>query len=166
MIVEEWKDILGYEGLYKVSSLGNVYSYNNKAIRKFHIVNTGYYMVDLYKNGQRKKFYVHRLVATHFLQPLTDKINVNHKDLDRKNNQVSNLEWCTLSENAVHAVENGAVPLGSSRKSSKLDEAKVAQIKKLLGENVKQGDIAKMFNISEPTISEIKTGKYWKQIKL
>jgi hypothetical protein len=164
MVVEEWRDILGYEGLYKVSSLGRVYSCTKKVIRKFHVVNTGYYMVDLNKNGARKKFYVHRLVATQFLENSDNKPNVNHKDLSRTNNEVTNLEWCTFSENAVHAIENGAVPMGSNRRSSKLNEEQVLEIKELLCRRVKQGDIARRFNISEPTISEIKTGKYWKHI--
>lgn len=104
---EIWKDIKGYEGLYQVSNLGNIKSFefrNNRGIFKrekilYKSTRSGYYTVNLCKNTIRKSKQVHRLVAEAFIpNPLNKKI-VNHIDFDRKNNKVENLEWCSQKEN-------------------------------------------------------------------
>ena len=109
---EIWKDIVGYEGLYQVSNLGNVKSlhYRNKKIhhilspRKHH---TGYLMVSLTSNRKAKCFNVHRLVAIAFIPNPNDLPCVNHKDGNKHNNNVSNLEWVTHQQNTRHAIATG-----------------------------------------------------------
>lgn len=102
---EEWRDIEGYEGLYQVSNLGRVKSLrdkNNKErelILKPKIMRNGYLKVDLCKNGKQKTFTVHRLVATVFISNPKNFPVVNHKDENKLNNNVSNLEWCTVLYN-------------------------------------------------------------------
>lgn len=102
---EEWRDIKGYEGLYQVSNLGRVKSLrdkNNKKrelILKPKIMRNGYLKVDLCKNGKQKTFTVHRLVATVFISNPKNFPTVNHKDENKLNNNVSNLEWCTVLYN-------------------------------------------------------------------
>ena len=102
---EEWRDIGGYEGLYQVSNLGRVRSLrdkNNKKrelILKPKIMRNGYLKVDLCKNGKQKTFTVHRLVATVFISNPKNFPVVNHKDENKLNNNVSNLEWCTVLYN-------------------------------------------------------------------
>ena len=95
---EIWKDIKGYEGKYKVSNLGNVYSYlTNKKLKPG--IDKGYLKVNLRKDGKTKQFTVHRLVAQAFLTNDNDYPCVNHKDENPSNNNVDNLEWCTYEYN-------------------------------------------------------------------
>lgn len=118
-IKEEWKDIKNYEGLYQVSNLGNVKSLErNKSngkgsvktkekILTQDITNWGYYRVALYKDGIRKYYKVHRLVAEAFILNPNNKEQVNHIDGNKLNNNVNNLEWNTRIENMNHARING-----------------------------------------------------------
>ncbi len=113
--MEEWKDIQGYEGKYQVSTLGRVKSlpkprttpgghkYMTKERLRHFSVNRGYQMVDLYDGVGAEVRLVHRLVAHAFIPNTERKPHVNHKDGDRGNNAVENLEWCTPSENEWHS---------------------------------------------------------------
>ena len=97
---EFWKDIKGFEGMYQVSNYGNVRSLNyrrKKIIKnlKPSYTGTGYGVVAL----GNKRFYVHRLVASEFLENPENKREVNHIDCNKENNRVDNLEWCTQTEN-------------------------------------------------------------------
>ena len=113
--IEIWKDIKGYEGLYQVSNIGNVRSLmfrNNKIKKKRnkpllmkYSKRSGYYIVNLRKNSIRKSHQVHRLVAEAFLKKEKNKDIVNHKDFNRLNNNVNNLEWCTQKENVNWSIE-------------------------------------------------------------
>jgi hypothetical protein len=107
MLMEAWKDIPGYEGLYQVSNLGRVkslarYRMNNgnsqtfveERILKPFICGKGYCKVELSKNGTAKPYGVHRLVATAFLTNINNYPQVNHKDENKLNNNAENLEWC------------------------------------------------------------------------
>lgn len=119
IIKEEWKDIKNYEGLYQVSNLGKVKSLertksNGKGLVKIkeriltqNITNWGYYRVALYKNGTRKYYKVHRLVAEAFISNPNNKEQVNHIDGNKLNNNVDNLEWNTRIENMNHTRVNG-----------------------------------------------------------
>lgn len=102
---EEWRDIKGYEGKYQISSLGRVKSLKNSKgnYREKILSNTptkgGYLRVNLYKNNKKKTFTIHKLVAIHFISNPNNYKEVNHKDEDKTNNCVSNLEWCTREYN-------------------------------------------------------------------
>ncbi len=113
-IIEIWKDIIGHEGTYQVSNLGRVKSlnriiiYSNGCVHNQHgkilsgFINTnGYKSIDLYKNKKSKKYYIHRLVAEAFIPNPNNLPEVNHKDENKLNNIVDNLEWCTSSENKL-----------------------------------------------------------------
>jgi hypothetical protein len=116
---EIWKDIKGYIGNYQVSNLGRIRSLNRKSwngtgwfIKKGQIIklqksNSNYSCVLLWNNNKRKNFWVHKLVALHFIPNPEDKPEVNHKDGNKQNNNINNLEWCTRSENRSHAWKNG-----------------------------------------------------------
>ena len=97
---EEWKDIVGFEGLYKVSTLGRVKSLRKNKIMSF-TTRSGYSVLNLRKEGKRYSKQVHRLVADAFIENPQNKPIVNHKDTNRKNNNVNNLEWCTQKENVL-----------------------------------------------------------------
>lgn len=104
---EIWKDIPGFEGLYQVSNMGRVKSFcKSEKMGKpdEYILNptdaeNGYANVTLYKSNVRKKFLVHRLVAQAFLPNPNNLPQINHKDENRFNNRVDNLEWCTAKYN-------------------------------------------------------------------
>ena len=96
---EIWQDIEGYEGLYQVSNLGRVKSLRNNIILSQSITRNGYKNVILYTNNIRKLYLVHRLVATAFIPNPDNLPQVNHKDENKTNNRVDNLEWCDCKYN-------------------------------------------------------------------
>lgn len=100
--MENWKDIDGYEGLYQVSDLGRVKSLVMNIFMKFKTDKDGYKSVGLTKNRKQNYFRVHRLVAAAFIRNDKNKPEVNHIDLDKSNNKLSNLEWITARGNKKH----------------------------------------------------------------
>ena len=112
-MIEIWKAVKGYEGFYEVSNFGNVRSldrvikskHNGTTLRKgrilipFYEEKKGYYQISLTKDRKAKKYRVHRLVAVAFLENPFNYTDVNHKDEDKTNNNVDNLEWCTRKYN-------------------------------------------------------------------
>ena len=108
--IEIWKDIQGYEGLYQVSNLGRVRSLNYKKTKTVKILkltsNTkGYLQLILHKNGEISSRKVHRLVAEAFIPNPDGLPQVNHKDENKQNNCVDNLEWCTNYYNAWYGTK-------------------------------------------------------------
>jgi hypothetical protein len=117
-IMEEiWKPIQGYESNYQISNYGLVKSlsrdvyYNNvllkrtkEIVMKHNFINTGYPVIGLWFNNKRTQHLIHRLVAIHFIDNPNKYNCVNHIDLNKKNNNVNNLEWLTSSENSIHYV--------------------------------------------------------------
>lgn len=109
---EIWKDIKGYEGLYQVSNLGNIrslYKYKGSNKRVLHkiISNKGYYVISLVKNKRKKQYRVHQLVANAFIINDNNYPVINHIDGNKLNNNVTNLEWCTVSHNNKEAYRIG-----------------------------------------------------------
>jgi hypothetical protein len=111
---EIWKSIPNYEGLYEASNLGRIKSccrFNLKGaliqekILKPYILNTGYLMVNLYKNKIMKHCYIHRLIMLAFKGKST--LEVNHINLEKSDNRLDNLEYCTPKENINHAKNLG-----------------------------------------------------------
>ena len=103
--MEVYKDVVGFEGLYQVSNKGNVKSLiNNKGLKREKILNpiigNGYKRVRLFKDKKNKLYTIHRLVAEAFIPNPNNYPCVNHKDEDRTNNNVDNLEWCTHKYNS------------------------------------------------------------------
>lgn len=108
---EIWKDISNYEGLYKISNRGRVFSKRTNKILKDVSTGSGYRSVSLSDYLHKKKrYYIHRLVAIAFLGiPRNLRCVVNHKNLNKKDNNVENLEWVTPEENMAHAYNNGKI---------------------------------------------------------
>jgi hypothetical protein len=182
-INETWLPVVGFEGQYKVSSTGVVssldrlvgrpnkgimlYKQKQLAIRIAGKNNKGYFQAMLSKNGQRKYMSVHRLVAQAFIPNPENKPQVNHINGIKTDNRIENLEWCTQSENMIHAVNTGLQPhsFGEKRgKSCKLSELKVIEIKHKISQGVKLKDIAKEYSVNPVTISNIKTKATWAHV--
>ena len=104
----EWRDVIGYEGLYKVSENGDILS----TVRKKHIIlkpkldKYGYLTINLYKNGIRKTHKIHRIVAAAFLEDYDESLCVNHINEIKTDNHYSNLEPCTIAYNNNYGTRN------------------------------------------------------------
>ena len=107
-IMEHWKSIAGYEELYEVSDIGRVKSlkYGKEKILKPWKTHKGYIRVNLYKDGQRKMQFIHRLVAEAFIPNPNNLETINHKDEDKTNNTVINLEWMSREDNNNYGTRN------------------------------------------------------------
>ncbi len=102
MTEEVWKDIAGYEGIYKVSNLGNIKSFrkNKETVLKPYTTSQGYKQARLFKDGKSKGFFVHRLVAQAFLPNPESLPCINHKNEVKDDNRLENLEWCSYKYNS------------------------------------------------------------------
>jgi len=107
--MNEIKPIVGYEGMYYISSNGDVISKvcSKERVLKQHMMTSGYKMVNLKKDKKQKNLSIHRLLAMHFLPNDNNYEQVNHKDGNKLNNDLSNLEWCTRSHNIKHMYDTG-----------------------------------------------------------
>ena len=116
---EMWREVEGFDGLYYISNIGRVKSFSIKKINEGKMMKVsykhGYVYVALTKNKIQKWFRVHRLVGSAFLPKIEGKSMLNHKDGNKKNNRVDNLEWCTRSENMRHAFDTGLVNMDLRR---------------------------------------------------
>ena len=175
--IEMWKDIVGYEGKYQISSFGRVKGldreiiYGDKSKGQYHTKKesilkptlTGKYeMIRLEGNNSVT---VHSLVANAFLPKIEGKNYVNHIDQNPLNNFYKNLEWCTQSENIIDANSKGNGNIGEKQSDAKLTDKDVEQIRILLKDrSYKQVDIAQRFKVCPTTISDIKHGRKWSHV--
>ena len=175
---EVWKDIQGYEGHYKISNLGRVKSLcrkrneNSIAVIKERILKTtpnsiGYPRVVLSLNGEYISYRVHRLVAIAFIPNPENKPQVNHINGIKADNRLENLEWCSNGENQIHAYSIGLQKSmkGDKHWNSILTESQVIDIIKRLKKGESNISIAKAYNITQKSISDIKQNKKWKHLK-
>lgn len=131
---EEWKDIKDFEGLYQISNYGRVKSVSKISkingrvyptiIMTCHPNTKKYLEVELCKNGKQHRYRIHRLVANAFIPNQENKPQVNHKDGNKQNNRLDNLEWCTNGENQIHAFKNGLNHRGKYGDSPKAKSVK------------------------------------------
>ena len=176
---EVWKDIRGYEGLYQVSSLGNVRSLNrvntnNRCIKrelKGRILKQsddgkGYLTVSLSRNNKTVSRTVHSLVASNFIQKTRATTQVNHISGVKNDNRVINLEWVTASENLLHAHKIGIKKplLGNEHQGSVLTESDVIWLRKNKGK-FRTDDKAKELSVSCTTIRDAISGRTWSWLK-
>lgn len=164
---EKWKPVVGFEGLYSVSSLGRVRSESRvvpytDGVRKARTIKSrllspsnmnGYVQVCLYRDNKRKTVRVHRLVAMAFI-PNTNKLPcVNHKDGNKANNTPSNLMWSTVLDNNVHAYQTGLNPTGEDHHNSILTNDQIVAIREsYTGKWGEQSALARRYNVTPQTI--------------
>ena len=162
---ERWLPVVGYEGWYDVSDWGRVKRIKaGKGAIAGRILSPqsdgcGYLRVVLYGDEERHQFSVHRLVMAAFIGPCQEGKEVNHKDGNKSNNRLDNLEYMTRHENIAHAFNlRLRVPLrGEEHGCAKLTEKRVRGIMKFLGQET-QRSIAARFGVSQTTIWRIANG--------
>jgi hypothetical protein len=175
---EVWKPVCGYEGLYEVSSLGNVkalaktwiagngsFRAQREIILRAHTGKSGYQTIRLCKNGIRGTCKIHRLVAIAFKGMPAGALHINHIDGNKSNNHVSNLEWCTPSENIRHAHRTGLIKCANkeAHPQSKLSQIDVSFIRiKYAKGDLKLKELGLRFNISTTQVWNIINQKNWK----
>ena len=182
---EIWKDVIGFEDYYQISNAGRVKSKarqwiaahgsvqkHKEKIMKLVPTGNGYLKVMFCISTKRIFYSVHRLVALHFInnQDVDIKININHKNGIKTDNRIENLEWCTQSENAIHAFENNlrvGMP-GEKHPRSVLTEEKVLQARKFYADNKDKMKIPQMadnLGIHRTTFDGIVKNRSWKHVK-
>lgn len=157
-MLEKWKPIEGFNGIYEVSNLGRIKSnaLEKPHIKKLSCKRLGYPYTMLYLNGKATWVNVHRVVAKTFIPNPENKPCVNHIDGNKANNKVSNLEWCTRSENTRHAFKTGLMDKGQNHKSSKLLDKEVKSIRKKYSTGkYTQKELGRIYNVRQSTISRI-----------
>ena len=130
---EIWKDIEGFEGKYQISNMGNVKSLNYNNTGKERILKPwknrgGYLQVVIFKDGKAKGYLVHQLVATAFCENPEGYTEINHKDEDKTNNNVDNLEWCDRKYNVNYGTRNKRA--GKKQRGKKIPEEQIKKLSK------------------------------------
>lgn len=100
--MEDFVDVIGYEGLYKINQLGEVFGVKNKKILKPKVSKDGYYVISLCKESKSKTFKLHRLICLHFLPNPLNLLQVDHIDRNKQNNSLENLRWVTCRDNNLN----------------------------------------------------------------
>lgn len=180
MSKEVWRPVVGYEGSYEVSDLGNVRSVDRKVLypfpgtkkmaKRFFLGKKlilcpdkdGYLTACLSINQNREKARVHRLVADAFIPNPENKPHVNHLNSNVTDNRVKNLEWCTPLENTAHLIKHGkGLPRGDNHHNSKLSYKDVEIIKDRINNGETYTSVAKTYNCHYGTISRLYNGITW-----
>lgn len=168
-LVEIWKPVKDYEGHYEISSFGRVKSLPRMRksrggsfaslqgrMMKLKVNKYGYQTVHLLDHGKAIWPSVHRLVAEAFIPNPDGKLTVNHRDADKKNNFISNLEWATHSEQMIHAVNNELLEVRGSPKFTKAMKKEMYDYFVLTDCSI--SDLARKFKTSERTAGRVSRG--------
>ena len=170
--MEIFKDVAGYEGIYQVSNYGKLKSFYTNRILKPAITNCGYYTITLVKDKNKITKNIHRVIAATFLGE--SNLDVNHKDGNKLNNHIDNLEYVTKSQNIRHAMLNGLL-VQNTKKIAEEKRKKVAKIDMLSNEIIEvynsTHEASKLTKINRGNIcsvcrgEKIHAGKYfWKYL--
>lgn len=179
---EIWKPIKGFEGYYEVSNQGNIKSIertvsNSFGLKKDRTIKgvsikpifrgNWYVKVHLRKKGKRYCFFLHRILAQTFLPNPENKPEVNHKDGNKLNYNLDNLEWVTKSENKLHAIKTGlrTITKGEERTTAILNDGKVRTIRQLYNTgNYYYRELAEIYGVSGKTIESVVKFRKWKHV--
>ena len=174
--MENWKPVVGFEGLYEVSDLGNVKSLSRmvrskagsmrhvreRAMRTCLAPTARYVSLILRKEGKSYFKHVHRLVAQAHIPNPENKPQVNHKNASQKwNNTVANLEWATRAEDDAHVVANGLKPRGHHHYFAKLNAKKVQEMRRLDKQGWSTRSLADKFSLSTAHVRLVIRGLAW-----
>lgn len=170
----EWRDVKGYEGYYKVSSLGSIARVDRTVKDKRGYYkriqgrvlspgrqNSGHLGVGLCRDGVVTQLRVHRIVLESFTGACPKGKECRHLDGNPENNNISNLQWATHRENINDREAHGTLPRGETHGYSKLTEDDVRLIRCWLELGYTMGQIAEPFGVSKTTVCRINTGATW-----
>lgn len=172
---ENWRAVVGYEGLYEVSDLGRARCLQGKQsgtdggigkppkILKFQQIGHHAPATIFTKGHERRRRMLHILVLEAFAGPRPPGLWGLHRNDEKSDNRLSNLYWGTPVQNVADAYRNGLRHVGSAHPMSKLTEKEVEQIRSLRG-SISRNDIAIKFEISKVTVADIHSGRYWKSV--
>ncbi len=157
------KDLIGYEGLYKVFEDGKVWSIKYSKFLKSRRNKGGYTVVTISKDAKIKCIPVHRLLYLNFIDKIDSGLQINHRDGNKLNNRLENLELVTPSQNIQHAWDNALIPrkVGEQNKNSKLTDSSILSIFSLRKQGLTQNEIAAEMEISRSNISRVLSRKMW-----
>lgn len=160
---EEWRAVVGYEGVYEVSDLGRVRSRASGHVLSPTRDKDGYPVINLYGPEARRTWAVHRLVASAFHGDRRNPVHreVAHLDGDRTNARADNLKWCSKVENHSHMRAHGTAPVGSRNGRAKLTLAQVREIKAAKGTRI-NGELGRKYGVHKDTIGLIRRGRIWR----
>jgi len=179
---EEWRPVVGYEGLYAVSNLGRVKNVRPPTtrptrradgtpsdirggrIRTLSPNQRGYHTLLLSKDGVTRHHAVHTLVLEAFVGPRPEGYMCNHLDCDGTNNTLSNLSWVTAQENMTYMVSLGRSLIGEKNCNARLTAPAVQDIRRMYGEGMSYEQIAAQAGADRRTIRDVVTRRTWKHI--
>lgn len=176
---EVWDWIPGWEGWYKASTLGRVrsvkrvirYKNGNKVLQPGRLLRpafdkiTGYERVNLCRGNRKTCVCLHQAVGRTFLENPENLPEINHKDGNKLNCVVTNLEWTTVLGNKQHAVKMGLIDRkGEKHPMARKTEEDIKEIRTLLSQKVPQSRIAAAFGVTQPYVSKIKLGQRWSHV--
>lgn len=144
---------------YEITKDGRIINKHNGRTVKPQMNGTGYCRVSI---GGKLQF-VHRLVATKYIPNPENLPQVNHKDGNKLNNSVDNLEWVSNRDNSLHALKNGWMRIEENHQFAKLNRKQVQFIKS--HDEMSRKELAELFNVSPRTITDIRKGKTWKTVE-
>lgn len=162
---EIWKEAKGYEGLYLVSNLGRVKDLKGN-IKPTYVQNKGYHCLSLYKDSKTYHPTVHRLVAEAFIDNPNNYLQVNHKDGDKSNNCVDNLEWCNQRSNYDHGMKNFYYSHNEDHYFAKLTNEQVRCIPRLYKLGFIRATVARILGINNSSLKTIETGISYRELGL
>lgn len=151
--------------MYLISDEGEVFSLFSNRLLKLSESKNGYLVVNLRIDGKSQPRYVHRLVAEVFLPAVEGKPHINHKNANKHDNRIENLEWCTNIENLKHAFDNNLIRSGSQCTQAKLSEQDVENICKMFSEGLTTGQILLVYpTTNRNTLNNIRSRRCWTRV--
>lgn len=179
MTREEWKDVEGYEGIYQVSNLGRLKSlerivHSKKWDRREPSkilsppqLKSGYLIASLHKEGKTKSVLLHRLIAKAFIPNPNNLPQVNHKDGNKQNNMIDNLEWVSAQDNIIHAYTNNLMHPAHGIKINvgHFVEEDIRNIRRMALTGMSQRKIAAEYGVHQGSIWLILKGKTYRWVE-
>lgn len=162
---EIWREAVGYENLYRISNLGNLQDILTGKIRKSSLNSRGYPQLHLWRNGKKRNHTIHSLVMASFVGDRPTMMDINHRNGNKTDNRIENLEYVTRSQNIKHAFSIGLISKqGEKNPRAKLTDALIFSIRQLRKEGMTGRMLSRKFGISDGHVSDIVHHRLWAHV--